>query len=120
MLEHVPIELRFMVPAARQWGIYGNIVKYDVTLRRHVYPAERLSSTDIEELKAVFHRYRLEQSAGVFQQWYRAVSELEDEGIRSLSWHMRGVLQLFLQLGEMGIDPFPAFQENDFIEAVSG
>lgn len=101
--EYLPSELHYLIPLAELHGSEARVVGYDPALGRRVFYAERLSAEDIEPLRLLYGQIRDRGHAALITGWYHARSP---DCPPETSWPVYGLLCLFQQLGERGIDPF--------------
>jgi len=101
--EYLPSELHYIIPLAELHGSEARVVGYDPALGRRVFYGERLSAEEIEPLRQLYVDIRDRGHAVLITGWHQAHwSDSPPE----TSWPVYGLLCLFQQLGERGVEPF--------------
>lgn len=103
--KYLPTELHYIIPLAEQHGGDARVALYDHELGRHVQYTERLSDGEIEPLQQLYREIRDRGHSPLINAWYR-----EHDGKETCPpdtmWPVYGLLFLFDQLAELGIEPF--------------
>lgn len=100
---YLPPELQYIIPLADLHGNDARIAYYDSKLGRHVAYGETLSADAIEPLVQLYIEIRIKGHAPLINEWYHSNSgKCPAETISPII----GLLFLFGQLGELGIQPF--------------
>lgn len=102
--EHLPPELRYIIPLADRHGNEARVKHFDHRLGRHVSYAENLAPNDIDELRTLYEEIRAKDHSELINRWYSASRETGCPA--ETSWPIWGLLCLFSQLGELDIAPF--------------
>jgi hypothetical protein len=102
--EYLPPELHYIIPLAQRHGSDARIHEFDPKLGRRVSHAEKLTPKDIDELRALYCEIREKDHGPAINRWHK------DKEWRNCpnetSWPVYGLLCLFGQLSELGIEPF--------------
>lgn len=101
--EYLPPELRYIIPLAQRHGSEARIAHRDPKLGRIVKYAEKLSRKEIDELRALYCEIRENDHGPVINRWH---DKKPKECPSETSWPIYGLLCLFDQLNELGIEPF--------------
>jgi hypothetical protein len=102
--EYLPPELHYIIPLAQRHGSDARISEFDHKLGRHVKYAEKLSRREIDELRVLYCEIREKDHGPAINRWHK------DKEWRNCpnetSWPIYGLLCLFGQLSDLGIEPF--------------
>jgi hypothetical protein len=102
--EHLPAELRYIIPLAERHGSEARVAHYDHRLGRHVQYGETLSSEDIESLRQLYAEIRAKGHSSRINSWHR--SQSGETCPSETTFPVFGLLCLFAQLGKLGVAPF--------------
>lgn len=100
---HLPPELHYIIPLADNHGNKGRIATFDSKLGRHVTYGETLSADAIEALRALYIEIRTKGHGPLLNEWLHSNSGKCPAETTSPTF---GLLCLFRQLGELGVQPF--------------
>jgi hypothetical protein len=101
---YLPPELHYIIPLADIHGNKGRIATFDSKLGRHVTYGETLKADVIEALSGLYTGIRTNGHGAMINEWIHSNSR--EKVPAETSSPIFGLLCLFRQLGELGIQPF--------------
>ncbi len=105
--QHLPAEFHFIIPLAERHGSQSRVKEFDHKLGRHVAHAEKIGPEEIEQLRTLYCEIRERNQCEPINRWLHEQSKKKEKTCPTeTTWLVYGLLCLFDQLGELGIDPF--------------
>ncbi|MCG8584071.1 MAG: hypothetical protein MI757_05105, partial [Pirellulales bacterium] len=100
--EDLPVELHYLIPIAEAHGDEARVHEFDESLGRHVSYGEKVSDEVVAELRDLYLEIVEKDHAKLINEWH----DKNWDKCPDTAWPVYGVLFLFSQLAERGIEPF--------------
>ncbi len=105
--EHLPTEFHYIIPLAERHGSQARVVEFDHKLGRHVTHAEKIGPDEIEELRTLYCEIRERNHGEPINRWHHEQGRKKEKTCPTeTTWLVYGLLCLFKQLSDIGVEPF--------------